>query len=279
MAAEGSPGKERIPIDYRDGYPAEFFEALEAAGDPSLEGGFYHRLAERSPGKLLELGCGTGKLVFHLASLGHECWGLDITPQFIDFARRRQAEGGPSVGRAEFVLGDMVSFNIPERFSVIFATCGALCQLLSPEDRLNAVRCAAAHLAPGGLLCLATEFFSEKARKGRLAPDGFRYSVDLRRTFTSQGKEFEAMQKRDYNPVSQTIEAEETIIRTDDPSAPRFSHRIRAHVSTPDELELLLLGAGLRVLNRYGDVDGRPLDTSKVDQGWTLMVGQRANAA
>jgi len=272
MSTQTSKG--RIPIDYRDGYPPEFFEALEGAGDPTPQGRFYHRLADRFPGKVLELGCGTGKLVMHLAGLGHECWGLDVTPQFIDFARKRSTGIPTSAGKAEFVLGDMVTFDLAERFSVIFAGCGALCQILSVEDRLKAIRRAAAHLVPGGVLCLATEFFSEKARDRDLAPDGFRYSTELSRTFWANGKEYEAKQVRFYNPISQTIEADEAIMAKGTPK-PCLSHRILAHVSTPDELELLFLGSGLQIIERYGDIDERPLDTSKVDQGWVLMVGQK----
>ncbi len=48
---------------------------------------------------------------------------------------------------------------------------------------------------------------------------------------------------RFYNPISQMIEADETIVESGNPSTPCLSHKILAHVSTPDELELLLLGS------------------------------------
>jgi len=272
MASDPNRKASHIPLDYQDGYPPELFDETEGYAEEDTS--FYRRLADRFPGKILELGCGTGKHVLRLAKMGYECWGLDIVPQFIDYARRKWESQGDRKGKATFVVGDMVNFDILERFSVIFVTCGSLYQIITSENRVSLARCASAHLLSGGVLCLASEFFFDKAGRFPIHSDGFHRIQELKRSFHCSGDEYETQQTRLYNPITQMIEGKKTIINRSNPLEKHRRHKILAHVSTPDELELILLSAGLKIIDRYGHSDGRPLDTSKVDQGWTLIVGQ-----
>src|SRR3954469_15357029 len=46
------------------------------------------------PGRLVDLGCGTGRLLFHLARRGFDCLGVDLSDTMLEVVREKaQSEG------------------------------------------------------------------------------------------------------------------------------------------------------------------------------------------
>jgi len=65
-------------------------------------------LAGMRPGRVLDLGCGTGTAAVHLASLGWQVVGVDFAEAAIDAARRRAAAAGVSV---DLRVGDVTQLG------------------------------------------------------------------------------------------------------------------------------------------------------------------------
>ncbi len=65
--------------------------------------------ASRYP-RAIDLGCGTGANVVHLAGLGFDAWGVDFSEVAIRKARARAARAGVD---AHFVVADLTSDSIP----------------------------------------------------------------------------------------------------------------------------------------------------------------------
>jgi len=55
-------------------------------------------------GRILDVGCGTGDLVWRLAPKADEVVGIELSPAMVEYANERLAEGPPS--NVSFVLGD-----------------------------------------------------------------------------------------------------------------------------------------------------------------------------
>jgi SAM-dependent methyltransferase len=55
-------------------------------------------------GRILDVGCGTGDLVWRLAPKADEVVGLELSPAMVDYANARRAE--KSLSSVSFVLGD-----------------------------------------------------------------------------------------------------------------------------------------------------------------------------
>jgi ubiquinone/menaquinone biosynthesis C-methylase UbiE len=73
-------------------------------------------LAERLGGPVLELGCGTGRLLIPLARTGHAVTGVDNSPAMLNLARRRLEQELPEVKtRVELVEADMKSLNLKKK--------------------------------------------------------------------------------------------------------------------------------------------------------------------
>jgi len=106
-------------------------------------------LAHEAAGPVLEMGCGSGRLLEGIARSGHEAVGVDISVPMLRRARRR-LDGAP----VRLYRGDMAS-PLPERtFGLIILArhqLGYLRRRRQLELMLTRVR---DHLAPGGTLLL-----------------------------------------------------------------------------------------------------------------------------
>jgi 2-polyprenyl-3-methyl-5-hydroxy-6-metoxy-1,4-benzoquinol methylase len=96
-------------------------------------------------GSVLELGTGTGWMALLLAEAGLEVVGVDIAPANVELARAQSTRWG---GDASFEVADLEELSLPRRFDAVLVF-DALHHLERPEE---AVRRAAAHLNPGGIL-------------------------------------------------------------------------------------------------------------------------------
>jgi ubiquinone/menaquinone biosynthesis C-methylase UbiE len=67
---------------------------------------FHRQLASKRGGSVLELACGTGRLIIPLTLDGHEVVGLDSSPTMLAAARQKAQAAG---ARATWLQGDMAS--------------------------------------------------------------------------------------------------------------------------------------------------------------------------
>jgi SAM-dependent methyltransferase len=109
---------------------------------------FWLKLAQRQGGPVLELGCGTGRILIPLAEAGYEMIGLDNDPEMLDFLR---AQMPPELQpRPQVVIADMTAFELGRRFPLVILPCNTW-SVLEPPARRAALACIVRHLAPGGI--------------------------------------------------------------------------------------------------------------------------------
>lgn len=125
-------------------------EVYAAVRDGSGDRAFYRGLAEASGGPVLELGCGTGRILLEVAASGLRITGVEPSPAMRAVLLRK---GLPA--RAQVVDGHMETLDLAERgFRLAIVPFRAFMHLLTVEDQLAALRRIHAHLAPGGQLAL-----------------------------------------------------------------------------------------------------------------------------
>jgi SAM-dependent methyltransferase len=117
---------------------------------------YWRGLVERlQPRRVLELACGTGRVLTTLLSAGRavdpafRLVGLDSSAPFLARARSKLAEaaGGEPVTLVE---ADMTAFDLGEAFDLIVLPYGSLQYLLTIDDQLACLRNVRRHLVPGG---------------------------------------------------------------------------------------------------------------------------------
>jgi SAM-dependent methyltransferase len=99
---------------------------------------------------LLDVACGTGRHLHFLKRL-YNCQGLDLDETLVALAREHNPE-------VTFHTGDMLTFQLPDRFDVITCLFSAIGYMRTIGNLEAAVRNLAGHLKPGGLLMVEPWF-------------------------------------------------------------------------------------------------------------------------
>jgi SAM-dependent methyltransferase len=112
----------------------------------------WERLASESPGAILDLGCGTGRVALHLARHGHEVYGVDIAPELVAVARERaEAEGLP----VHVEHADVRRLDLGCRFGLAIAPMQFVQMIGDEAARAEFLHRVAVHLDSGGRLAAA----------------------------------------------------------------------------------------------------------------------------
>ena len=130
---------------------APYYDLLHA--DLTEDVGFILTLVERVGDPVLELGCGTGRLLLPLAQAGRTVTGVDNSEVMLQRAHRRLAEEGEAVRRhVRLVKDDATSFKLDEKgYGVVLFTYNTFLHF-DPSSAVAACRTAGLHLQANGLL-------------------------------------------------------------------------------------------------------------------------------
>ncbi|SPM32686.1 SAM-dependent methyltransferase [Mycobacterium rhizamassiliense] len=163
----------------------ERFRAMARAGDDLAgEARFVDAMVPRGA-RILDAGCGPGRLGGYLAQAGHDVVGVDVDPALIEAAE--QDYPGP-----RWVVGDLAELDLPARgiaepFDVI-VSAGNVMAFLAPSTRVQVLTRLRAHVADDGRAAIGfgagreyefADFLNDAARAG-FAPDLLLSTWDLR---------------------------------------------------------------------------------------------------
>ncbi|MFJ6513420.1 class I SAM-dependent methyltransferase [Streptomyces sp. NPDC091406] len=127
-------------------YARRFARLAESGQDIHGEASFCTTLL-RPAARVLDAGCGTGRIAIRLAELGHHCTGVDVDSSMLAVARRE----APA---QDWLLGDLARLDdlgLDPGFDLALAA-GNVIPLLAPGTGAAVVGKLAAVLRPGGLL-------------------------------------------------------------------------------------------------------------------------------
>jgi ubiquinone/menaquinone biosynthesis C-methylase UbiE len=116
---------------------------------------FFVEMAQRSGGPVLELGCGTGRILMPTARSGVEIVGMDASPLLLSECRRKLSrESGDVRARVDLVRGDMRQFALERRFGLTTMPFRPFQHLLTVADQLSCLTSIYRHLNDGGRLIM-----------------------------------------------------------------------------------------------------------------------------
>lgn len=226
---------------------------------PDLE--FYLDAAREAGSPVLEIGCGTGRVLIPTARAGIEITGLDLSPSMLAVCRQRLlAEPDPVRARVELVEGDMRRFDLGRGFNLVTIPFRAFQHLVSVEDQLACLGSIRRHLVPGGTLIL--DLFNPSL-EALMRPVGVE-AEDTPETLLPDGRRF----SRSYRIVSQDRATQtnqvELIYYVTPPGRPteRLVHSFTMRYLFRYEAEHLLVRAGFEIAAVYGGYDRSPFGSS-----------------
>ena len=97
------------------------------------------------PARVLDAGCGTGRVATQLTALGYHCVGVDADAAMIEVAEQRD----PST---TWVRQDLSQLQLRSQAFELAVLAGNVIPLLAPGTLFAAVQRVVAHLQPGGFM-------------------------------------------------------------------------------------------------------------------------------
>jgi SAM-dependent methyltransferase len=131
---------------------AKYYDAAYAATQDLVDAPFYVGLASKHGGPVLEIGCGTGRVLLPIAREGVEIHGVDNSPAMLDVLKTRIENEPPEV-RRRVVLHqrDMREFRLSGKYPLVIMPFRPLQHMHSVEDQVRALTTAAFHLQDVGI--------------------------------------------------------------------------------------------------------------------------------
>ena len=237
------------------------FEYRRRRGDIN----FYRRLAgnrlQFAPaGPIVDLACGTGRLLMPLLRDGHTVVGLDRSAAMLAAARRRVARLSASRrSRCLLLRADLRTFALRPRFALAVAAFHSVQHLYSMADLQRFLRATRACLVPGGWLAFdvlppdpAWIGRDPLRRWGRTV---FRHPLSRQRLVYTNNHRFDPHRcvlhmRLYYQPLDGHGR----------PSGPERVVRLCHRQLEPTLVKGLLERTGFRLLACFGGFDGRPVE-------------------
>jgi SAM-dependent methyltransferase len=227
---------------------------------------FWIEIGRGAGGPLLDLGCGTGRVLLPLLEAGVDADGVDLYEPMLEQARKKATAKG---FRPRLLAADMRDFAMPRRYARIIMAFNTFAHADTAEAQLETLRSCHAHLEPGGAVVL---HMSYPGPRYWAEPDG-EPVMEIETVRSLDGHRFQMWDTRFKDVVGQRQRSEIEIRELDAAGAPVASHRFQATQRWVYrlELELLFRLAGFARWEVFGGFVREPLerpDQQMIAWGW-----------
>ncbi len=249
-------------MDEHDAYEAtgfaEVYDAIYAGRDDAP---FWAAIASAArDGHVLELGCGTGRVLLPLARDGYAVTGVDLSESMLDVCRAKLRLEPPAVReRVRLLAADMTSFELGQRFGAITIPFASFQHLRTVEQQLACLERCRAHLLPHGALVIdlpnpapaPPSAAPQQPDAGATPVEVVDWTEGRRiRWWAEVTESRRSEQIHAFRVTYEVVDADGSVRRLEETLLLRYVFRY--------ELEHLLVRAGLRVVALYGDYDQSP---------------------
>lgn len=234
---------------------ARFYDAENA--DMTDDLALYRELADDTGDPILDVGCGTGRVMLHLAQAGHRVVGLDYAQAMLARGERKLDLLGDLRTRVRFVHGDALTVQLTDVFELILVPYNGFMHFSEQTEQLAALRRFRQWIAPDGLLALDLP----NAGEAFAAQDDS--ALILERMFTEPESGHLVMQ----HSVSSLDRARQHLHITwiydeigDGGAVHRTLAPLKLRYVFPGEMDLLLAAAGWERVDVFGDYERGPFE-------------------
>lgn len=230
---------------------APFYDVEHAHFSDDLD--MYRNFAELNGGSVLELACGSGRVLLPLAKDGYDVTGVDTSANMLALAREQAQEAGV-LSRCTLMQQDMRTMHLDRTFRLAFIALGSFAHITTRKEQQQALATIRAHLSKGATFILdisnADARYMEELGGHLLHQGTWRRDNDTMLTHfvspaTSADKHLLEL-THFYDQHSQGGIVQRTVITT------------YLYLFGRSEMELLLEQAGFVVKDVYGEYDFGP---------------------
>jgi SAM-dependent methyltransferase len=211
---------------------------------------FWIELAARQGSPILEMGCGTGRVLVQLAQAGYEMFGLDKDPGMLAVLQENLA---PGLREHTLIFsGDFTSFHLDLNFPLIIMPCNTY-STLSTMERQETLESARLHLCPGGVFAASLpnpDLLNElPSRSDPEIEDTFPHHLD--------GEPVQVSSAWERTSGGFTVHWHYDHLSPDG-GVERFSTKVHHNLDSLQTYKAEIRGAGLQVVDIFGDFKKNP---------------------
>jgi SAM-dependent methyltransferase len=250
---------------------AKHYDAAYTVKQDLVDLPFYLDLAKRYGGPVLEIACGTGRVLLPIARQGLAIDGVDNSLPMLRVLKSH-IENEPSQIRRRITLhhGDMRDFRLRKKYPLVIIPFRPLQHMHTIPDQLKALTTAAFHLRKNGLLAFDVfypNFELIATGIGQEIPDlEWQAGKDLvvRRYFRKESGD-KVNQNFSFSFIFRTYQGDKLVREESEPFM--LSYYTYPH------LKALFLLAGLESVAEYGSFAKTPLDNTADQMIFLLRKG------
>lgn len=215
---------------------------------------FYVALAREAKGPVLDIACGTGRILLPCLQARVDIEGLDLFEPMMKTLRAKAAALGltPTLHQA-----DMSSFELQRKFALIMIPFNAFIHNMTQDAQIRCLRLCREHLLPGGTLAFDT-FFPALEIVG--APQNTRV-LEGEMPHPVTGLPMRMYDTRTFDRVKQEQHSlnEIELLAADGTVQTVYRSEVSSRYIYKHEMELLIRVAGFVRWEIFGDFERRPL--------------------
>lgn len=259
-------GKVVAPTDKAEqeywGSSAKYYDQAYEADTKLNDMPFYLEVAKSVNGSVLEVGCGSGRLVLPTARAGVQIDGFDFSPDMLSILRDKLDSESPEVrNRVSLHQGDMRDFSLGKTYDLITVPFRPLQHIFTVDDQLAAFNNFSKHLNRGGRLAFNLFYPNYKLldeigveHQELEWTDKNDSSLTVRRSFV----------RTSVDKLNQVFQGEFIFrsFRGDSLVSEDRSHLSMSYYTYPQVL-LLLKASGFKVVEEYGSFNKEPISACK----------------
>jgi SAM-dependent methyltransferase len=232
---------------------APFYDIEHGHFDEDLN--LYTNFAELCGSPILELACGSGRLLVPLAREGYELTGVDSSRSMLNLAQHALEQAGVAE-QCALVQENMSTVRLGQKFRMAFIALGSFGHVCTRQEQRQTLAVVHDHLTPGGRFILD------------ISNSDVRYMEQLSGQVLHQGtweRDDGALLSHFVSPASS--QTKHMLELTHFYEEHQQGEAIRRTVTTTylylfgrNEVELLLEEAGFGIIDVYGDYELSPFE-------------------
>lgn len=207
---------------------------------------------------VLELGCGTGRVLLPLARAGLQVTGIDLAEPMLGLCRHKLAQETQDIReRVELYNADMRQFQLNRMYRSALIPLRSFGHLLTVDDQLSCLRCINQHLVDGGILMM--DLHQDRLMGAADEVESIAEGEDPPFAMTGGRVVVRKAMKETRDVFDQIQQWQFTFVVTyDDGHSEQFVHSFPMRYLFRFEAEHLLARCGFEIENLWADYDRTP---------------------
>jgi len=245
--------------DYRQ-VSAKYYDDAYATKEDLEDLEFYVGMAKASGGPVLDLACGTGRILLPIARQGIPIHGIDSSLPMLNVLRDKLGQELKDVQELVSVShGDIRNFRSNREYPLAIIPFRPLQHMYTVEDQVAALQTAAFHLEPGGILVFDVFYPKFDSLNSKVGEELLELEWTPKFDRSKVVRRF--IRKESVDKINQNFAAT-FIFRTyqGERLVQEETEPLRLSYYTYPHLRALFLLTGLEIVEEYGSFERTPLD-------------------